>query len=183
MVPERERDDVPAVVAPLMPALGAVFAVFTAITLSSEAGYLQVGRGHRQRRGRRRLRLAWAATSPGVVSEPIQTRCSTTSRPPAPMSGTGPAPRAATTRPRSGGDRQAGAGRARQAARTELGTPVSTELLASVDAVTSGRRARIAAASREIPALYVLTLVASGMALISTPGPSSSAAAAAPRCS
>jgi hypothetical protein len=57
-----------------------------------------------------------------------------------------------------------------EAARTELGTPVSTELLASVDAITTGRRARIAAASRDLPTLYVVTLVVSGIALILNAG-------------
>ena len=38
-----------------------------------------------------------------------------------------------------------------QAAQTEIGTPASTELLTSLDALTSGRRARTAAASRQIP--------------------------------
>jgi hypothetical protein len=36
--------------------------------------------------------------------------------------------------------------------------------------VTSSRRARIAASSREMPALYVLTLVAAGLALIFNAG-------------
>ncbi len=57
-----------------------------------------------------------------------------------------------------------------QAAQSEIGTPASTELLTSLDALTSGRRARTAAASRQIPALYVLTLVASGVALIANAG-------------
>ena len=57
-----------------------------------------------------------------------------------------------------------------EAARDELGTPASTELLSSLDAVTSGRRARTAAASRDIPALYVITLVAGGVALIANAG-------------
>ena len=53
-----------------------------------------------------------------------------------------------------------------EAARPGRGTPTSTELLASLDPVTSDRRARLAAASRELPALYVITLVVSGVALI-----------------
>jgi hypothetical protein len=57
-----------------------------------------------------------------------------------------------------------------EAARPELGTPTSTELLASVDAVTTGRRTRIAAADRELPGLYVVTLVVSGVALIANAG-------------
>jgi hypothetical protein len=51
-----------------------------------------------------------------------------------------------------------------------LGTPASTELLAALDAVTTARRARLAAASRQIPALYVLTLVAAGLALAANAG-------------
>ena len=57
-----------------------------------------------------------------------------------------------------------------EAARTELGTPASTELLVSLDAVTSSRRQRIAAASRQIPVLYVVTLVVGGVALIANAG-------------
>ena len=57
-----------------------------------------------------------------------------------------------------------------EAARSELGTPASTELLVSLDAVTSSRRQRIAAASHQIPVLYVVTLVVSGAALIANAG-------------
>ena len=52
----------------------------------------------------------------------------------------------------------------------ELGTPASTELLASLDAVTTGRRTRIAAADRQLPGLYVVTLVVSGAALVANAG-------------
>ena len=57
-----------------------------------------------------------------------------------------------------------------QAARSELGTPTSTELLTSVDSLTSARRTRLAEASRQMPALYVLTLIASGAALVANAG-------------
>ena len=53
-----------------------------------------------------------------------------------------------------------------EAARTDLGTPIATELLTSLDAVTTARRARLAAAARGLPELYVLTLLASGVALV-----------------
>jgi hypothetical protein len=43
---------------------------------------------------------------------------------------------------------------------------VSTELLASLDALTNDRRARLAAASHQLPVLYVIVLVLSGAALI-----------------
>ena len=58
-----------------------------------------------------------------------------------------------------------------EAARAELGTPASTELLASLDAVTQ----LAAAAPRRrrhgrLPVLYVVTLVVSGVALIANAG-------------
>ena len=53
-----------------------------------------------------------------------------------------------------------------QAARTAIGTPASTELLASLDALTSDRRDRLAAASHQLPVFYVVVLVLAGVALI-----------------
>ncbi len=115
-------------------------------------------------------RLAWAATNPGVRSEPIQSALrdylqTTRARE---WRGTGAASGddPATARAIATLEREVRA----EAARTELGTPASTELLVSVDAVTTIRRARIAAAAREIPPLYVVTLVASGLALIVNAG-------------
>ena len=43
---------------------------------------------------------------------------------------------------------------------------MSSELLAALDALTNDRRARLAAASRELPVLYVVVLVVAGAALI-----------------
>ena len=57
-----------------------------------------------------------------------------------------------------------------EAARSELGTPASTELLASLDALTGAGGNAVAAASRQIPMLYVVTLVVSGLALIVNAG-------------
>ena len=51
-------------------------------------------------------------------------------------------------------------------ARPALGTPASTELLAALDALTSDRRDRLAAASHQLPVLYVVVLVLTGAALI-----------------
>src|SRR5215213_4341579 len=66
IVPEEERGDILGVVGPLMPALGATFAVLTAITLSSEAGYLKSAQDLVSTEAASASRLAWAATSPGV---------------------------------------------------------------------------------------------------------------------
>lgn len=170
LVPTAEHDHVQRIAAPLMPALGAAFAIFTALTLSSEAGYLRAAEGLVSDEAAAASRLAWAATSPEVRTEPIRSAL---------------ADYLQTTRAREWRGKDAASGddpvtaraiarlerevRA-EAARSELGTPASTELLASVDAVTTIRRARVAAAAREIPALYVVTLVASGLALIVNAG-------------
>jgi len=170
IVPADEGDHVYAVAAPLMPALGATFAVLTALTLSSEAGYLRSAQDIVSREAADASRLAWAATGPGVDTAPIQDA----------LAGYLQATRDDEW---EGSDEAEGADPATadalatlervvrdEAARTELGTPTSTELLASLDAVTVGRRARIAAAARELPGLYVATLVASGVALIANAG-------------
>jgi hypothetical protein len=114
--------------------------------------------------------LAWAATSPGVQSESIHLALGDYLQ---------------TTRARewsgasaaNGDDERTRRALSRleqvvriEAARPALGTPASTELLASLDTLTGSRRTRIAAASHQIPALYVFILVASGLALIANAG-------------
>jgi hypothetical protein len=169
-VPADERDHVQSIAAPLMPALGAAFAVLMALTLASEAGYLRSARDTVSDEAAQASRLAWASTSPGVETEPVQTALTQYLR---------------ATRARewtegvteSGHDDVVGEKLAdlervvrAQAARSEIGTPASTELLASLDAVTMGRRTRLAEGSREIPVLYVFTLVASGVVLVMNAG-------------
>ncbi len=116
------------VAAPLMPALGAVFGVLIALTLASEAGYLKSAQDIVADEAAAASRLAWAATSPGVRI--------------------GADPRALgeyLEATRAGEWRDAGAEQGdpgvagsiatleqvvrAEAARTELGTPASTELL------------------------------------------------------
>lgn len=170
LVPDVEREHVHQIAAPLMPALGAAFAIFAALTLASEAGYLRSAEGLVSDEAAAASRLAWAATSPDVRSAPIQSALHDYLE---------------TTRDREwdgsvtarGDDERTAVALARlermvraEAARPGLGTPASTELLASLDGVTSTRRERIAASSREIPALYVVTLVAAGLALVFNAG-------------
>jgi hypothetical protein len=169
VVPSGELDQVPSVAAPLMPALGAAFAVMIAVTLQSEAGYLREAQKYVSDEAAAASRLAWAATTPGVPTEPIQSALTDY---------------LAATRATEWRDNRAADGTAEtadairrmeevvraEAARSELGTPTSTELLTSLDAVTSARRARLAAASRQIPVLYVVTLVAAGLALVANAG-------------
>lgn len=170
LVPVEERDRVPQIVTPLMPTLGAAFAIFAALSLASEAGYLRAAEGLVSDEAAAASRLAWTATSPRVQSEPIdaallnylQTTRAREWQGPAAASGDEPATARAIARL----ERSVRA----EAARPELGTPASTELLASLDSVTNSRRARVAAASRDVPELYVVTLVVSGLAMIVNAG-------------
>lgn len=169
LVPAGEHDDVPGFAAPLMPALGAGFGVLIALTLAGEAGYLKSAQDIVAAEAAASSRLAWAATSPGVRSEPIHTALGDYLQ----------ATRASEWRGAAAADGDPAVTDAiatlehavrAEAARTELGTPASTELLASLDAVTSDRRQRIAAAARQVPVLYVVTLVAGGTALVTNAG-------------
>ena len=166
LIPAAEREGAHAVAAPLMPALGAIFALLMGLTLASEAGALASAQGIVSSEAADASRLAWAATSPGIDSEPIQsallsylqaTRAHEWSGSNA-ANGDDPT----TTHAIANLENAVRT----QAARLTLGTPASTELLAALDALTSDRRARLAAASHQLPALYVAVLLLAGAALI-----------------
>jgi hypothetical protein len=165
-----ERDQVHAIAAPLMPALGATFAVLMALTLASEATHLRSAEDIASTEGAQGARLAWAATSDGVDTRAVQTaltRYLRASRTHEWTRGTGSEDEDPTTaRALARLERTVRA----EAASTTLGTPTSTELLSALDALTVARRDRLAAATSDIPALYVVTLVASGAALIVNAG-------------
>ena len=170
IVPVAEHDHVAAIASPLMPALGATFAVLMALTLSSEAGYLRSAQDIVSGEAAAAARLAWASTSPGVDTAPIQTSLTAYLRSTRTHEWHG-------TNATEGDDPSTAALLARlehvvraEAARPSLGAATSTELLASLDALTSERRDRIAAASRAIPPLIIVTLIASGVALIMNGG-------------
>ncbi len=166
LIPAAEREGAHTIAAPLMPALGAIFALLMGLTLASEAGFLASAQGIVSSEAADASRLAWAATSPGVDSEPIQSA----------LLGYLLAARAhewngsnaangddpATTHAIASLENAVRT----QAARPTHGTPASTELLASLDALTSDRRARLAAASHQLPTLYVAVLLLTGAALI-----------------
>lgn len=169
VVPPSEYDHVQGLASPLMPALGAAFGVLIALTLAGEAGYLRSAEDIVANEAAAASRLAWAATSPSVQSEPIHLALEKYLE----------ATRATEWRDgkAADGDPQVEEAIARleqvvrvEASRTDLGTPAGTELLLSLDAVTSSRRQRLAAASRQIPVLYVVTIVVGGIALIANAG-------------
>jgi hypothetical protein len=166
IVPTGERDQIPGIAAPLMPALGATFAVLMALTLASEAGYLRAAQDLVSNEAAQASRLAWAATSPGVNTAPIQgallaylaaTRANEWHVADAAENSDPATSLALATLERVVRV---------DAARADVGSPTANELLTSLDALTIARRARLAAASRELPLLYVVTLLASGVALI-----------------
>ena len=68
LIPAAEREGAHAIAAPLMPALGAIFALLMGLTLASEAGLLASAQGIVSSEAADASRLAWAATSPGVDS-------------------------------------------------------------------------------------------------------------------
>jgi len=166
LTPAAERDGAYGIAGPLMPALGAVFGLLIALSLASEAGSLASAQGIVSNEAADASRLAWAATSAGVSTAPIQSallgylRATRADEWHGNSAANGIDP--ASVRAIAGLERAVRA----QAARPGLGTPTSTELLASLDALTGDRRARLAAASRELPALYVVVLALSGAALI-----------------
>ena len=166
LVPESEREGAHAVTAPLMPALGAAFAILTALTLASEAGALTSAQQIVSSEAADSSRLAWASTMPGVSREPIQAAVGRYLRATRTYEWNGSSAAAgndpATVRALAALERVVRG----ESIRPKLGTPATTELLSALDALTSDRRARLAAASREPPSLYVITLVVSGVALI-----------------
>ncbi len=169
LVPPTERDQVTAISAPLMSALGATFAVLMALTLASEATHLRSAQDIVSTEAEQASRLAWAATSPGIGSAETTRIQSALARylrwtRSHEWRGSGDSERTdpTTTRALATLERTVRV----EAARPALGTPTSNELLAALDSLTTARRQRLAAASQTLPLLYVITLVASGVALI-----------------
>jgi hypothetical protein len=169
IVPDGDRDKVVSIASPLMPALGAAFGLLVGITLSTEATNLRSASDVVSTEAAAASRLGWASTSPGVDSAPIQRALADYLR----------TTREQEWRNDAASDGTVGTGQAigrlervvrTEAADPKLGTPTSTELLASVDAVTSARRDRLAYASHQIPVLYEVVLLVGGMALAANAG-------------
>ena len=142
-----------SIAAPIMTALAAGFSVLMALTVANAATYLTTAQSIVNSEAADASRLAWAATSPGVDAAPVQQALLTYLESTRPTNGTAPTPAVAPTpllfRPSPGSKTSSRV----QASRKVLGTPASTELLASLDAVTSdpprppGRRFRTMPAS------------------------------------
>jgi Protein of unknown function (DUF4239) len=165
-IPASERDAAFTVAGAVMTAIAAVFAVMTALTVANAATYLVSAQTIVNTEAADASRLAWAATSSGVDTAPIHAALLTYLQSTRAYEWHGANAANGTDPSTEDAIAKLEATVRSQASRASLGTPTSTELLSSLDAVTSDRRARLAAASHELPGLYVITLAASGIALI-----------------
>jgi hypothetical protein len=155
---------VAAVAGPLMPALGAVFALLAALALSSEAASLRTTDQLVAAEAAAASRLGWSSTTPQVDTEPVLRALddylrSTRAEEWEGTIGTGDP---ATLRTLTELERTVRS----EAAEPELGSAQAGEMLGALDAVTSLRRERLATSAHELPALYLAVVMASGLALI-----------------
>lgn len=160
-------DELPSaasVAGPLMPALGAVFALLAATSLGAEAAQFRSAGDDVSAEAAAASRMAWASTSPGVDSATIQKdlgaylRSTRTYE----WDGRHPAGDPRTMRTLAELERSV-----RESATSKtVGSAPATELLASLDALTSLRRQRLVTATSEMPALYLVVVLAAGLALV-----------------
>ncbi len=153
-----------AVAGPLMPALGAVFALLAATSLATEAGQFRSSEENVSAESAAASRLAWAATTPGIDRAPIQRQLATYLASTRRNEWVG--------RNREGDPRTMVAlGRLERTVRTEaagkdVGSAQAGELLGALDSLTSLRRQRLAAGANELPDLYLIVVLMSGLALV-----------------
>jgi hypothetical protein len=165
-----EREDVRGRASPMMPALGAMFAVLTAITLSSEAGYLKSAQDGVAGEAAAASRLAWAATNRNVDTAPIHAALERYLVATRTYEWTGDGAASGDDAPTADALAELENAVRSSAADQAVGTPGSSELLTSVDEISTGRRGRLADAARDLPALYIVTLIVSGLALVANAG-------------
>ncbi|HEY2565705.1 MAG TPA: hypothetical protein VGI44_18490 [Acidimicrobiales bacterium] len=166
VIPPRERDQARAIATALMTAFAATFALLIALTVSNEATALSSAQNTVSAEAAQASVLAWTSTAPGVHSAPIQAALRSYLR----------ATRANewhNSAAASGSDPQTNQAIAalERTVRTQvddrdLSTSTSNELLSSLDALSSGRRLRLAEASRGLPDFYAVTVLVTGLALI-----------------
>lgn len=166
LVPQRDLDRANAVATPLLSPLGAAFAILAALTLASEAGYLNSANQIVSNEAADGSRLAWASTMPAVRTTPIQEALRSYFQATRTYEWHGANAANGNDPPTEHAVARLERVVRREAARPLLGTPSSSELLGALDSLTDDRRARLAAASREPPGFYVITLVVAGLALI-----------------
>jgi hypothetical protein len=147
-----------------MPALGAAFALLAALSLAGTASELRATEDQVSGEAAEASRLAWSATGPGVdtaglhaaLLKYLQTTRATE-----------------WSSPDEGGDEEALSvlaeleRRVREgAAAPDITAPHATELLSSLDGITSARRQRLAASHHDLPVFYIAVVAVAGLALI-----------------
>jgi hypothetical protein len=165
-IPSPDREEAHAIAAALMTAFAAAFVLLTALTLANEATSLSSAQTVVSTEAADASSLAWAATNPGVATRPVQATLLAYLQATRTYEWHGSAAG-------SGDDRATDTALAAlertvraEAARPGVGIPTSTELLTNLDAMTTQRRLRLAAASRSLPDFYAVLVVVTGLALI-----------------
>jgi hypothetical protein len=166
ILPTRDREEAHSIAAALMTAFAAAFALLTALTLANEVSSLSSAQTTVSTEAAAASALAWSSTNPGVQSATLQKALRSYLVATRTFEWHGAASA-------NGDDSQTDNALAvlertvrAQAARPEVGTATSTELLTNMDALTSQRRIRIADAGHSIPDFYAILVVVVGLALI-----------------
>lgn len=161
---EAERTRAAAIAGPLMPALGAAFALLAALSLAGTASELRATEDQVGAEAAEASRLAWSATGPGMDTAGLQSALMTYLQ---------------STRanewstPDQGGDEETLSvladleRRTREStAASDITTPQATELLSSLDGITLARRQRLAASNHDLPVFYIFVVAVAGLALV-----------------
>jgi hypothetical protein len=166
ILPAEEREEAHSIAAALMTAFAAAFALLTALTLANEVSSLSSAQTTVSAEAAAASALAWSSTNPGVQSATLQTALRNYLVATRTFEWHGAASA-------NGDDSQTANALAvlertvrAQAARPEVGSATSTELLTNMDELTSQRRIRIADAGHSIPDFYAVLVVVVGLALI-----------------
>jgi hypothetical protein len=166
LIPPSERAEAHSVAAGLMTAFAAAFVLLTALTLANEATLLSSAQTIVSTEAADASSLAWASTNPGVNTGPIQgalrnyLQATRTFEWHGSAAANGDDP--ATDNALAVLERIV----RKQSARPIVGTSTSNELLTNLDAMTTQRRLRLAAASRSLPDFYAVLVIVTGLALI-----------------
>jgi hypothetical protein len=153
-----------ATAGPLMPALGAAFALLAALSLAGEATQLREAEEQVSGEAAAAARLAWGASSAGLDAESVQAPLLTYLQTTRALEWAGRDEQADGAALESLADLERAV---RAAAETRgIGSAQAGELLTSMGAVTSSRRERLTDAHQSLPDLYVAVVALSGLALI-----------------
>ena len=161
---EAERTRAAIIAGPLMPALGAAFALLAALSLAGTASELRATEDQVSEEAAQASRLAWSTTGPGMDTAGLQaalvaylqsTRDSEWSS------------------PDEGGDQETLGFLAELERRTresasasDITTAHATELLSSLDGMTLARRQRLASSHHDLPGFYIAVVALAGLALV-----------------